>query len=167
MRRWIVWGVLVLTLISCSRAPSQAEIADAANTAIAATAQAQPTAVPTPDPCAPDALKAYGATVKPMLDAYFVQLEITQSTPRISLGPTLQGLLTAEQAVNAVTPPPCLADWFGRTKNMMELYRTSMNQFAAQNESDSTVNMAQATKLREVIEPALGEIVAGKVPALP
>lgn len=169
--RWLFISALLLT--ACSRQPSEAEIQAAMNVSltatsvsITATAAAQPTAIPTPDPCSTEAIALYGKTVKSATDIYFAQLDIAQSTPRISLGPALQNLFGAEQAVSAVTPPPCLADWFGRTKNMMELFRTSLNQFAAQDD-DANANLLNAIGLRTVVETGLLDILAGRVPVLP
>lgn len=134
---------------------------------LAAAPTATPEPSPTPDPCAPAAITAYGEQVQPVLSNYFAQLGIAQSTPRVSLGAVLQALFEAEKAVNGVTAPDCLADFASRTKNMMELYRTSMNQFAAQQEGDSLINQVQADKIRVVIEPAITTIVAGQVPTFP
>ena len=158
---------LLTLLVGCSRAPSEQEIQVAVQTALAATAIAQPTVPPTPDACSPAGLTSYGTAMKTQLDLYYSQLEIAQSTPRVSLGAVLQGLFTSEQAVNAVIAPPCLADWAGRTKNMMALYRTSLNQFAAQKETESASPMIDATAIRNTIDRGLVEIVEGKVPVLP
>jgi hypothetical protein len=146
--RWLLIPLLALLLAACS-------------TPFAAA----PTA--TPDPCAPAALTAYGETVQTELTNYFAQLGIAQATPRVGLGPVLQALFEAEKAVKAVAAPDCLADFRGRTISMMELYRISMNQFAAQKEANSMIDQAQADKIRAVIEPAVATIVAGQVPELP
>lgn len=163
MHRWLV---LALLLTACG-APSQEQIQATVAAAVQQTAQAQPPPTPTPDPCSPAAITVYGNAVKPLTDTYFAQLGIAQSTPRVSLGVALQGLFTAEQAVNALPAPPCLVDWSARAKNMMELYRISLNQFAAQNESDSAVNMNLAAALRVVVEGSIPTIITGKVPVLP
>lgn len=154
MRRVLAAVLVAVTLAACG-----------APLSIAPTATPEPSA--TPDPCAPAAITAYGTQIQPLLQTYFAQLGIAQSTPRMSLGPVLQGLFESEQAVNAVTAPPCLADFAGRVRNMMELYRTSMNQFAAQREGDSLINQTQADTIRAVIEPAVATVVAGQVPTLP
>lgn len=155
MFRVLAVVLLALTLAACGNVP------------LAAVPTATPIPSPTPDPCAPAAITAYGAQVQPLLETYFAQLGIAQSTPRMGLGPVLQGLFEAEQAVKAVEAPPCLVDWVGRTTNMMTLYRDSMNQFAAQQEGDSVINLSKAEQIRAVIEPALPTIVAGQVPELP
>lgn len=167
MRPILLLLTLALALSGCSRAPNDQDIQIAVQTALAATAIAQPTIPPTPDACSPAGLTAYGTAVKTPLDLYYAQLEIAQSTPRVSLGAVLQGLFTAEQAVNAIIAPPCLADWAARTRNMMALYRTSLNQFAAQKESESSSTMIEATTVRNVIDRGLVDILAGKVPVLP
>lgn len=154
-------ALLVAVLTGCG--PSEVELQATAVAAAAATEAA--------DPCSVTKVTTYGKRIERELEVYEGLLEIAGSTSRIALAGPRQELQKQRFVVKDIETPACLTEYHERVIAMMERQEMGF-EFFVSDTSDFGEFMAgfiinDADEKLAVLEDALPELLAGRVPVLP
>jgi hypothetical protein len=164
---------LAVALSACG-SPSESDIQATVQAAVQATSRAELVAVSVKatqeaaDVCGKMTLNTYADAVEEEIRTFEMQISVTQSTPRGSIGTALQRMVDLQTEMRRMKTPECLKAYHERIVSMMGLYRLAFQNFAAQGtESMTTAALQMGQQDLDAVKKDLQTIRAGTVPTVP